>query len=285
MGCLVLLMLAAQPEPLSLAVAGLSAEGFKGDEVAILLSDLRAAVGSSKRYRLVTLEEMGAIDEELVRQLSGGCNEASCVAELARAAEADFVVNGRLSRLGKKIILGLKLTRVSDLKTLATSRSESESIEAIQDDLERSARMLLSEDLGQADLRIASVMRDGDVVTGKTVLWQGKVVGKTPFRGPVGAGKGRIEIRQGKTSYGGTLLLRPNTKKAIVIRLGRNEAGSKRLANVFAGSLALGLGVPLGVISVRESLAQNEPDYSVLLVSDALIVLGLANFYWAWTAK
>ena len=60
------------------------------DGINILTEELRTQVARHGRYKLVTPEEMQAVDGELVRQLEGGCDEASCVAEIGGALGAAY---------------------------------------------------------------------------------------------------------------------------------------------------------------------------------------------------
>ena len=103
-------------------VAPLKAVGVPAGDVSILTAELRTQIGRSQRYRLVTPEEMSAVDEELTRQLSGGCDEASCVAELGGALGAQFLITGQVGKLGSLFTLQLKLI---DIETVAAQRTAS----------------------------------------------------------------------------------------------------------------------------------------------------------------
>jgi hypothetical protein len=69
---------AAKP---TLVVAPLQSAKRDKDNADTFGEMIRIQVGKSDRYTLVTPEDMGAIDEELKRQLSGGCDEASVGAD------------------------------------------------------------------------------------------------------------------------------------------------------------------------------------------------------------
>ena len=75
-----LLMAAVPAAKPTLVVAPLKRMKTKAADAATLAEMIRIRVGQSDRYTLVTPEEMGAIDDELERQLSGGCDVSSCVA-------------------------------------------------------------------------------------------------------------------------------------------------------------------------------------------------------------
>ena len=103
-------------------VAPLKAVGVPGNDVAILTAELRTQIGRSTGYRLVTPEEMDAVSEELERQLSGGCDDASCIAELGGALGAQFLITGQVGKLGSLFTLQLKLI---DIETVAARRTAS----------------------------------------------------------------------------------------------------------------------------------------------------------------
>ena len=103
-------------------VAPLKAVGVPANDVAILTAELRTQIGRSSSHRLVTPEEMDAVSEELERQLSGGCDDASCIAELGGALGAKFLVTGQVGKLGSLFTLQLKLI---DIETVAAQRTAS----------------------------------------------------------------------------------------------------------------------------------------------------------------
>ena len=112
----------AATAPQTTVVVPLKAVGVPAADVSILTAELRTQIGRSERYRLVTPEEMSAVDEELTRQLSGGCDEASCVAELGGALGAKFLISGQVGKLGSLYTLQLKLI---DIETVAAKRTAS----------------------------------------------------------------------------------------------------------------------------------------------------------------
>ncbi len=92
----------------------------------ILTNELRTALSRSGKYRLVAPEEMQAIDTELQRQLQGGCDETSCIAELAGALGAQLLVTGSVGRLEKLYTLNIKLVDIATVRTtLSASRHAS----------------------------------------------------------------------------------------------------------------------------------------------------------------
>ena len=99
------------PKPTVVVAAIKAPASFKGG--AVLTEELRTQVARHGAYRLVTPEEMTAVDAELQRQLEGGCEEASCVSELGGALGAQFVVTGQIGALGDRYSLNVKLVEIA----------------------------------------------------------------------------------------------------------------------------------------------------------------------------
>ena len=98
------------------------AQGSAEDrEFADMLAELiRVQVGQSRYFLLVTPEEISAIDEELQRQLSGGCDEASCITQIGGALGAQYMVTGRFKRVDQRLILLLKLIDIERVVAINT---------------------------------------------------------------------------------------------------------------------------------------------------------------------
>jgi TolB-like protein len=95
----------------------------------ILTEELRTQVARHGRYKLVTPEEMQAVDGELARQLEGGCDDASCVAEIGGALGAQFVITGQIGKLGTTYNLSLKLVNIETVAAEQAASRRSKSIE------------------------------------------------------------------------------------------------------------------------------------------------------------
>ena len=131
---------AAKP---TLVVAPLQSELEDARDARTLSRFLRTYAGQASGYTLVTPEDMGAIDEELKRQLSGGCSEASCIAEIGGALGAQFMITGSLDRLGRRYILNIKLIDIEQVKAITTLAIQARSTEAFADLLPQELNQLL----------------------------------------------------------------------------------------------------------------------------------------------
>ena len=128
MRCLVVLIAfvlahsASAAELPTIVVAPLRAIEAAGSASQIISEQIRAFVGRSGKYTLVSPEEMNALDAELERQLSGGCDEASCVAQLGGALGAEFLLTGSLGLIGKTYVLNLKLIDIETASAKANAK-------------------------------------------------------------------------------------------------------------------------------------------------------------------
>ena len=138
-------LFALAPAP-TLVVAPLQARPADREDAETITRLVAIYAGQSAAFSLVTPEEIGAIDEEIKRQLSGGCNEASCIAELGGALGAKYMITGSLNRLGKRYILTLKLIDIEQVRAVSTVASQERSIGVFADSLPTTIRQLFKEE-------------------------------------------------------------------------------------------------------------------------------------------
>ena len=119
---------AAKP---TLLVAPLKVSRTNKADAATLGRLMRVYAGQPNQYLLVTPEDMGDIDEEIKRQLSGGCDEASCIAEIGGALGAKFMITGSFDRLGANYILTLKFIDIERVAALITVALDKPTVVAI----------------------------------------------------------------------------------------------------------------------------------------------------------
>lgn len=159
-------LLAAAPAPkLNLVVAPLQRVKTDASDAATLAEMIRIRVGQSERYTLITPEAMDVIDEELKRQLSGGCNLNSCIAEIGGALGARVLIAGKFSRVGRRYVLLLKLIDIEQVKAIRTTAVQGDRVEVVLDLLEPKISELLDEqpsDAGAGD----DLSVEGAAITG-----------------------------------------------------------------------------------------------------------------------
>jgi len=113
-------MAQAAPKP-TVVVADIKApSAFTGAEG--LTEELRTQVARHGRYLLITPEETAAVNAELQRQLSEGCDDPSCVTEIGSSLGARYVISGQVQQVGSVYSLSVKLIAI---ETVAAHRAAS----------------------------------------------------------------------------------------------------------------------------------------------------------------
>ena len=140
-------------------VAPLERVQTRESDATTLSEMIRIQVGQSARFTLVTPEEQRHIDEELRRQLSGGCSEASCIAELGGALGARFLITGKFSRFGSRYVLLLKLIDIELGKAVNTASLQAGALEMLLDDLPAAVGQLIGERPAEPAPRAAAPSR------------------------------------------------------------------------------------------------------------------------------
>ena len=122
---------AQTPERPTLVVAPLRALGVGASEAEIMTSEVRTQAVRAGRYTVVAPEEMDAISAELERQLAGGCDETSCIAELGGALGAQFLITGTMGKLGARYTINLKLIDIEQVRAVRTDNLRAPSLEGV----------------------------------------------------------------------------------------------------------------------------------------------------------
>ena len=269
----VLLASTAASDPPTMVVAGLVAPDLQAHVRAILLADLRTAAGRSSAYVMVTPEAMGEVSKELERQLSGGCAEASCVAELAELAQAQFILSARVVKLGSRYQLTLKNVARNSMAVVGTSQRSFQSIEQLQDSIPLQMRLALKEAERPAQVRITAVYHDRLGAEQVSLYWNDRALGISPYDGELPAGAGTLRASWHGKTVERDYTLRAGKRHLIALDLGRNPL------MVRAPMMALGFvsvigGATLTAIGWRESSALGRPHYGYSWGADAAFIIG-----------
>jgi TolB-like protein len=134
----------AEPPP-TLLVAPLRAVGIEKLVAEIFSEEIRVFVGKSRNYTLVTPEEMAAVDAELARQLSEGCDDTQCISELGGALGAKLIITGKIGRVENRISLNLKLVDIATVTAIKVAGRRAARLTDLQDQLGHLVRELLGD--------------------------------------------------------------------------------------------------------------------------------------------
>jgi hypothetical protein len=138
------LLLAGSASPKTLLVAPLKKVKTDASDAKTLTDLIRSFAGAHGTYTLVTPEDLAAIDEELLRQLSGGCDDASCIAEVGGALGAHYMISGSFNRMGSRYILTLKLVDIETVRQIRSVVVQAQNGDGVIDALELKVRELVT---------------------------------------------------------------------------------------------------------------------------------------------
>ncbi len=206
------LLIIAQPaaseppgaERQTLVIAPLRALGVSKQETTILTDEVRTQAVRADRYTVVAPEEMKAISDELERQLAGGCDETSCIAEIGGALGAHFLVTGTLGKLGKRYTINLKLIDIEKVRAVRTGNLRAERIEDLVGQLGDTVFALLGVAVknrvaagrGELEIRFSGVKSapPGDIEIFFDQKSIGKSKGLSVVKAQVPAGEGTLTL-------------------------------------------------------------------------------------------
>ena len=104
----------------TLVVMDLKPVGVGKNEAFILTERVRAAISKTRKFILVSREEMENIAKEQRFQVSDQCDSTSCYAEIGGALGAKKMVAGSVGKIGKTFTLTLKLIDIAKVKDVRT---------------------------------------------------------------------------------------------------------------------------------------------------------------------
>ena len=193
---------AQTPERPTLVVAPLRALGVGASEAEIMTSEVRTQAVRAGRYTVVAPEEMDAISAELERQLAGGCDETSCIAELGGALGAQFLITGTMGKLGARYTINLKLIDIEQVRAVRTDNLRAPSLEGVLERLPDTVFALLGLAVAnrpqQGKGRLLLTFDGLNEYPELTIYYNDEEVGVSangrPMRIDVLAGEGRLNI-------------------------------------------------------------------------------------------
>ena len=128
---------ATAPAKPRLLVLDLKANGVAPDVVSTIQGVIAAAVGDTAAFDVLTGEDVRRLIElEGMKQTAGCDADSSCLAEIAGALGARFVVFGDAGRLGDVVIVNLSLFEVERAASVNRQSLRAEKVEALADVVE-----------------------------------------------------------------------------------------------------------------------------------------------------
>jgi hypothetical protein len=104
------------------------------NEMKTLISLLSSALFQTDKFTVIDVSERDRILKEIEFSTSE-CTDESCQVEIGKLLAAEFVVVGRLGKIGKRYVISLKMLETSSSRTVSTADGTYTELEDILDDL------------------------------------------------------------------------------------------------------------------------------------------------------
>ena len=118
--------------PLKVAIMGLTAPGFNKATVENLYGILVAEIDSLPQYKVIARDEIEALLGLEQQKSLLGCDDTSCLAEIAGALGVDKVIAGKVGKVGSTFVVNLTLI---DHKTAAVENRVVRTVKGEEDEL------------------------------------------------------------------------------------------------------------------------------------------------------
>jgi hypothetical protein len=176
------------PKPTSkvagkVAVLDFTLAGTAHPDLARVMGD-GAARGAAKAPNVQVMSQgeiVALLGLERTKQMLG-CDDPSCVTELAHALDSDRLISGSLTILDRTSLITVRLIDAKQARTL--SRATATLADATEAELVDNAGRLAHEVLTGEKLDTSGTLRVRVGVPGATVTLDGKSLGETPLQGP-----------------------------------------------------------------------------------------------------
>jgi hypothetical protein len=98
------------------------------DKLALLEGSMASALAKRPDIQAITLADLKAMTDIEATKAASGCDESSCLAELASALGARYVIYGRLGALGEELILQINLFDAAAAQAVAREERRARSL-------------------------------------------------------------------------------------------------------------------------------------------------------------
>ena len=133
-------MLPAADKPV-LAVLDLTVDQVSVNEKKTLIALLTSELFRTEEFQVIDVAQRDSLLKEIEFSQSD-CTDESCQVEIGKLLAAEYVVVGRVGKIGKKYVVALKLLETSSARTVRAADGTYDEIEKVLDDLGPLARRL-----------------------------------------------------------------------------------------------------------------------------------------------
>ena len=127
-----------------LLVLDFRSEGVDDGTARALQDITSSAFADTKRFGVLSGADISDMLDLEAQKQTAGCESSSCIAEIAGALGADYVVTGRITRLGSLFLLKLALLEPAKARTVGQETLEAKDLESFLPKIKKAARRLTS---------------------------------------------------------------------------------------------------------------------------------------------
>lgn len=98
-----------EEDMLAVAVADLDVSGTSVEESGLLTDRLRAEIWKTQKFNILERQKMDDILKEQGFQLSGACDQASCLIEIGKLLPVEKIIGGSIGKIGTTWTITLRL--------------------------------------------------------------------------------------------------------------------------------------------------------------------------------
>jgi TolB-like protein len=153
-------------------VLGTTAVNIDESTVTLLNDLITESVSRHAELEVMSASEVKAMANFAADRLAAGCDEDSCLAELAGALDADYVVFGKLGRLDKTLVLTLKLFDAKEQKAVERRTVKGMNRTVVMDQIDGTIEDLISPLIGKSNKKVEEVVEAEDEGLGG-LFWTG----------------------------------------------------------------------------------------------------------------
>ncbi len=107
-----------------LAVVPFEVKGLSKEEALLLTERFAAALAESKRFEIMSQEEMNVLLKDSQFKNLEGCNYSLCLSDIGKVLGVQKVVHGSIGRRGKLYTLRIRMIEVANADIIYDERSE-----------------------------------------------------------------------------------------------------------------------------------------------------------------
>jgi hypothetical protein len=126
-----------------LLLLDLQGVGVTSEDARLITGAVAALVGENAQLDVVTGADMRQLVDISAAKQKVGCDETGCLAELAGALDATFIISGDVGRLGTAWLVNLSLFDAAQTKSAARVSAEVQSLEVMHHALRPTVNTLL----------------------------------------------------------------------------------------------------------------------------------------------